>query len=939
MIARTVLGLAALGFLAVGLRAQDSGSDAGPATMPALAVVGTDFRGSVVVDFGEDLSPALAERLRVEPQRPFFGTEGGHVGRPTQLFDLGGVALGDLLGPGPHSPEVLGRITDQLLVANRDLLGLPLGSGVLVRRRVKVDDTNIGVIYDQCAADTGLPVIGSMVKVNYDSRGKPSSILDVTWPDVDGLSAVRLRAGDAEALVPSLLATVDWFGTTRNLASERVAVRRAGILPRDDGTLRPAYEIEVEGWVSGGGQRTTKAHLVAYIDAVDGALLRTVPAVSRAAPPGDTFTETGVVEHFDGDPFDPPLLQTWLLGGGTAAVPVHVMNVWGLDSEYAELRAPYARVTNGSIQGPIVTPGYAFMPLGLPDPYHYHIADTTAFKAITDLQRNLVALGFGGVMAANQVGVDALDWTMGNSFYFASTNAIFLDNAAIDALDRTVVGHEYSHAVACGVGGDSIWGCALDHAHGTGGAVNEAFADYLSTTIVNSLVFGPWYAKEPVYGVRRLDSSRNIVDDWVGLIHVDGHIFGTALWNLRKSIGSDVDRLAVQFLYHVTPTIDFNGALEAVIQADDDLFAGAHEGTIRRVFSLAKIYGAQAPPTWSTPFVMSDARPYPDAESSTKAYTIPGATSLRVTFDAFTKVNDSDALVVTNGAGVPIAGSPFLGEALRGQTVSVPGDTVRITLNSIIGNTSPLTFFPTGGAGYLVTNIAADDPLNLPPVPGMEVGPAFGFDPLVVEFDLSGAFDPDGQVVQVNLDPGDGSPLIALDWPSVQTLRHIYRRNGKGPIAATTAFEARAEFTDDSGATVIATRVISVSPYEPAPAWSDLGQALPGAAGAPLLIGSGSLADGSSNSVNLTHAAPSAVAGLFLALASTPVPFKGGTLVPVPFFDPVILNTSPAGAIPIPFVMPSGVPTGTEIWVQWAIQDSGAVQGVALSNAILGVTP
>jgi len=38
-------------------------------------------------------------------------------------------------------------------------------------------------------------------------------------------------------------------------------------------------------------------------------------------------------------------------------------------------------------------------------------------------------------------------------------------------------------------------------------------------------------------------------------------------------------------------------------------------------------------------------------------------------------------------------------------------------------------------------------------------------------------------------------------------------------------------------------------------------------------------------------------------------------------------------------VMPEGVPAGFELWAQFAIQDPGAVQGVALSNAVRGVTP
>jgi hypothetical protein len=94
-----------------------------------------------------------------------------------------------------------------------------------------------------------------------------------------------------------------------------------------------------------------------------------------------------------------------------------------------------------------------------------------------------------------------------------------------------------------------------------------------------------------------------------------------------------------------------------------------------------------------------------------------------------------------------------------------------------------------------------------------------------------------------------------------------------------------------------------------------------------------------SNSVRLTNAAFSATAGLFFGLSSTPVAFKGGTLKPFPFFSPVILTTDFNGDIYVPFAMPAGIPAGTQLWVQYAIQDAAAINGVSLSNAILGLTP
>ena len=121
--------------------------------------------------------------------------------------------------------------------------------------------------------------------------------------------------------------------------------------------------------------------------------------------------------------------------------------------------------------------------------------------------------------------------------------------------------------------------------------------------------------------------------------------------------------------------------------------------------------------------------------------------------------------------------------------------------------------------------------------------------------------------------------------------------------------------------------------------WSDQGSALAGVYGDPLLVGAGDLSSGSSNMVGLSLAAPSATVGLFLALSSASLPFKGGTLKPFPFFPIVFLATSPTGTLPIPFVMPAGVPPDTELWVQWAVQDAAAIHGVSLSNALRGITP
>jgi hypothetical protein len=122
-------------------------------------------------------------------------------------------------------------------------------------------------------------------------------------------------------------------------------------------------------------------------------------------------------------------------------------------------------------------------------------------------------------------------------------------------------------------------------------------------------------------------------------------------------------------------------------------------------------------------------------------------------------------------------------------------------------------------------------------------------------------------------------------------------------------------------------------------AWSQLGAGLAGVSGIPQFTGSGTLATGCAGTLSLTSARPSSPAMLFLALASAPIPFKGGVLVAHPFSLTVLLDTDASGALALDYTWPAGVPGGTSFYLQYAIKDPAAVQGVSLSNALTGVTP
>ncbi|RKY21062.1 MAG: hypothetical protein DRQ55_05630 [Planctomycetota bacterium] len=110
----------------------------------------------------------------------------------------------------------------------------------------------------------------------------------------------------------------------------------------------------------------------------------------------------------------------------------------------------------------------------------------------------------------------------------------------------------------------------------------------------------------------------------------------------------------------------------------------------------------------------------------------------------------------------------------------------------------------------------------------------------------------------------------------------------------------------------------------------DLGFGGPG--NSTLSMCGGDLSSGTSADLLLTGAAPNASAWLVLSLSAAPMPFKGGTLVPIPVLAAQPHTTSVAGD-----VLLAGIPGGNgpmSFVLQFAIQDGAQPHGLDFSNAI-----
>jgi len=123
------------------------------------------------------------------------------------------------------------------------------------------------------------------------------------------------------------------------------------------------------------------------------------------------------------------------------------------------------------------------------------------------------------------------------------------------------------------------------------------------------------------------------------------------------------------------------------------------------------------------------------------------------------------------------------------------------------------------------------------------------------------------------------------------------------------------------------------------PLMTNLGQGLAGTAGVPLLVGAGTLLAGDPVTLALSNALPGGSATLVLGLSALGAPFKGGTMVPA--LDVLLpgLPLGGGGAFTLQASWPTGIPSGTAMFLQAWIADPAGPQGFAASNGVVGLAP
>ena len=233
------------------------------------------------------------------------------------------------------------------------------------------------------------------------------------------------------------------------------------------------------------------------------------------------------------------------------------------------------------------------------------------------------------------------------------------------SVDGDVVFHEYGHGIS-----NRLIGNGSTALSGTqSGAMGEGWSDYWATTLNGDGAVGEYVTNNP-NGIRRAAYTvpANTVHDSyadVGVggfqVHRDGEVWAATLWDLRTQLGAATsDRLVLNGMKFTPNRPSFLNARDGILQADQNLFAGANRCAIWTVFARHGM-GVSAVGNDGTTHIAATDLPadcggtcdYGINPTSASFAAAGGTGSVNVTTSAgcaWTAVSNSSFITVTSGA-------------------------------------------------------------------------------------------------------------------------------------------------------------------------------------------------------------------------------------------------------------------------------------------------
>lgn len=161
----------------------------------------------------------------------------------------------------------------------------------------------------------------------------------------------------------------------------------------------------------------------------------------------------------------------------------------------------------------------------------------------------------------------------------------FGDGGVDDAEDADAIIHEYTHAACQSIVANGYTGIERQ-------SVEEGICDF--SAAVYSLLFTQnfkgqvynWDGHNEYWNGRTLVNARKYPNDKTGQVHIDGQLFGGALWDIGTAMGFDSClKLVFLSLPAMLPNIGMKEAATAIIQTDSLLFGGRNFALLDKVFS------------------------------------------------------------------------------------------------------------------------------------------------------------------------------------------------------------------------------------------------------------------------------------------------------------------------------------------------------------------
>lgn len=473
--------------------------------------------------------------------------------------------------PAGRSPEAAAQ--DFITARGRELGIQDAGTSLAVDRTDRVPG---GAHVRMIQMHRGIPVYNAGMVVSTDASARVTMVSNATLAGIEVAAAPAFDAARAIALARMALGTGDRAIGTPDAATLVVFRSAPGAdhlayrvtLTREE----PAGDWEILLDAESGAVLQQQDLFVNYHE---GQRVRGAGHVFHADPLSAARATYGTTGFRDNNDADSDSLDHYRAAVALDSV-TYVNGVFVLEGPFC---------TIADIEAPVDVPVTA----ATPDGFSFTRGQSgfeavNAFYHVTQAYRRLLDLGFASDQLA-AIRVDPHGFQgQDNSHYSPTGNWLSFGTGGVDdAEDPDVIWHEYGHAMqyifAPGWGGGETAALGEGYADYWAASHSRTAGNWMETDAQYNWVF-KWDGHNEFWGGRRLNDARTYPFGVLSA-HAAGQIWASALMSIWNDLGRDVtDRLVVKSLHYLGYGATATDAAHAMLQADRDLYKGAHLRTL-----------------------------------------------------------------------------------------------------------------------------------------------------------------------------------------------------------------------------------------------------------------------------------------------------------------------------------------------------------------------